>query len=188
MRPAVLRPRSVWPARHPLRRRPVERAPPPGCRASSAAGEELLGRLVDPEDVPPRVREREASSARIVVHRHLDATARGDDARERLVGVLGAYEREHTLAPDGDRLRVEPTELVAGIGRVLDARVVRAVVVEFPAERLRVERLGLPDLVDGQLDVIDHVGHARKGTPASARVAPRQSLRWELVWDDLTAP
>src|SRR6185436_17693871 len=129
---------------------------------------ELLGRLVDAEGVAPRVGELEAPAAGIPGQLDHDPTARSQHARQRVVGIVRTRERQDASTAGRRRHRVQPAELTVGIRRVLDPRVLAAVVVERPAERLRVEGLRRLEVVNGEFHVIDHGSHARRVTRPAA--------------------
>ena len=73
----------------------------------------LLGRLVDPEDVAPRVGEHEPPSAGILVQLDLDPAARSQHARQRGVDIVRSHEGEDAVAAGRGGMRVQPAELLA---------------------------------------------------------------------------
>ena len=127
----------------------------------------LRARLVDPDDVAPRVGELEPPSTGVLVQLHDDPAAGGQDARERCVDVVGSGQCHDAVTSTRGGDAVQSPELLAGPRRVLDPCVVGAVVVEHPAKRLPVEGLCLLDVVDRELHVVDHLGH---GFTSSLRV------------------
>jgi hypothetical protein len=120
-----------------------------------------VARLVHPDEVAPRVGEREPPAARIVVELGRDPGPGGLDAGQGRLSVRCPNEGQDALAPRRNRDGVQPTDLLAGIARVLDPGVLTAIVVEGPTQGLRVEGLRLLEVVDRELDVIQHVRHAR---------------------------
>ena len=90
---------------------------------------------------------------------HPDPATGLQDACQGGIGVVRTDQGQHALAARDGRARLQPTEFTVGIAWILDARVLRPVVVEGPSERRCVERLRLLQIVDRELDVIDHMRH-----------------------------
>src|SRR4051794_27786789 len=72
-------------------------------------------------------------------------------------------------------MRVQPAELVIRPRWVLHPGVLTAVVVERPTQGGGVEGRGLPEVVDRELHVIDHVRHT--GTILASAIVPPEDGR-----------
>src|SRR5262245_39472686 len=136
-----------------LRQRPAPRRPVRGRGG-------LFGGLVDAEDVAPGVGEHEAPAARVVMELRRDPAAGVEDAGQGFVSVRRVHKGQDAVAAGRRRVRIQSAELPAGVPGVPDPRVLAPVIGELPAQRLRIEGRCLLKIVDGEFDVVDHVGHA----------------------------
>ena len=125
----------------------------------------------DPQDTPARVGEVEAASARELERWRHDGAAGRLDGGDGRVEVVGPQQHQR---PAWCRLgrAVEAADLPLAVGRA-DAGVVRAVVVELPAERRGVELLRRRQVTLGDLHVVQRV--MRVSHAAHRTTARRQS-------------